>query len=160
AAARAAASWNEATSRSLRDASARIAKLAEARERYRAALSREINADAARRFREFSTHHRDALRALLRAGEFEQRRTAARHAREQWLRLLTEWGVNRERLRAVHDSSKAEAAGIVRPQRAASQLLTKVSLEAVPQPIRDHVMSGSFKFTTTTSDGLTIYSPP
>jgi hypothetical protein len=156
----AAASWNDAQSRSIRTAGARIAKLEDARRRFRDAMGREIGADASRRFREFSQHQREALRALLRAGDSANRLQVARNARDQSLRLMSESGVNREKLRALYGNFKGELAQIVRPERAASSLLTKVSLQDVPKPIRDGVLSGDFKMSTTTSDGLTIFTPP
>lgn len=156
----AATSWNDAQSRLVRASGARRVKVEEARRRFRDARSREVSADASRRFREFSTHQRDALRALLRAGDSANRLEVARNAREQSLRLMSEAGVNRERLRALYDSFKRDLAEIVRPERAASRLLTKVSLQDVPKPVRDGVLSGDFKMSTTTADGLTIFTPP
>jgi len=73
---------------------------------------------------------------------------------------MSEAGVNRERLRALYDSFKRDLAEIVRPEGAASRLLTKVSLQDVPKPVRDGVLSGDFKMSTTTADGLTIFTPP
>jgi hypothetical protein len=156
----AAASWNDAQSRSIRAAGARIAKLEDARRRFRDAMGREIGADTSRRFREFSQHQREAFRALLRAGDSANRLQVARNARDQSLRLMTESGVSREKLRALYGNFKGELAQIVRPERAASSPLTKVSLQDVPKPIRDGVLSGDFKMSTTTSDGLTIFTPP
>ena len=158
--AKVAASWNDAQSRSIRASGARIAKLEEARRRFRDAMGRDVSADASRRFHAFSKHQREALRAMLRAGDSAKRLAAARNAREQSLRLMSEAGVNRERLRALYGSFKGELAAIVRPERASSCLLTKVSLQDVPQPVRDGVMSGDFKMSTTTADGLTIFTPP
>src|SRR5580765_7082733 len=69
----AAASWNDAQSRWVRASGGRIAKVEDARRRFRDAMSREVSADASRRFREFASHQRDALRALLRAGDSANR---------------------------------------------------------------------------------------
>ena len=104
----AAASWNDAQSRWVRASGARIAKVEEARRRFRDAMSREVSADASRRFREFAAHQRDALRALLRAGDSANRHQVARNAREQSLGLMSEAGVNRERLRALYGSFKRD----------------------------------------------------
>ena len=158
--AHAAATWSEAQSRAVREAAARIAKLEDARASFREALAREINADAARQLREFSQHQRRALRSLLRAGDFQKRRETARTAREQSLRLMTEIGVNRERLRALYAEFKGEAAGIVQRPAVASRLLTRAPVEAAPQPIRDRVKSWDFKASPATADGLTIFQPP
>ena len=156
----AAASWSDAHSRSLRASGERIGNIVEARERFRQEVGRLISPDTARRLREFSRHERDALRAMLRSGDAAKRLAAARNAREQSLRLMSELGVSREKLRDMYGSFKAELAQIVRPERAASRALTKVSLKDVPQPVRDGVMSGDFKMSTTTADGLTIFTPP
>ena len=158
--ANAAASWNDAQARSIRAAGSRVAQIEEARRRFRDAVGRQLGADTSRRFAEFSRKQREALRALLRTGASDKRRAAAHKAREQSLHLMSEARVDREKLRGLYGDFKKEFAGIVRPDRASSPLLTRVALHETPQPVRDIITVAGDGIHADSSGGLTIFTPP
>jgi hypothetical protein len=156
----AAASWNVATARAIAASSSRITRVEQARREFREAMARHISPDAARRFRAFSRHQRDHLRELLRSGESGQRGAAVRKAQAESLRLMSDAGVDRDKLRAFYGDYKQSLVKSLLPERQSSASLKAMPLHQAPQVVRDGVMSGGINLSTTTSDGLTIFTPP
>ena len=144
----------------MRASADRIARLGDARRRWQDALGRIVSKDAAAKLHAFSRHERDALRAYLRQGEATKPRPSTREAYERSLRVMKDAGVDRAKLHAAYGEYKSDVASLARPSRTARDALRRVSIQDVPQPVRDGVVSGDFRNITTTSDGLTIFTPP
>ncbi len=156
--AKAAASWNDACARSLRAGANRVARLEEARKRLRDARLNLVGAEAWRHFSEFSRQQRAELRTLLRTGAAADRRAAARRAREESIHLMERSGVRRQKLDMLFQEFKDELSRIVRPERSSAARLSVVPIDHVLRPVRDVITSRAVS--TTTEDGLTIFTPP